>query len=202
MAALHGLGSISNTFLSCRWPAWTGTIDYGRVVADPGFKAAGWYVRQHVPPDAVVLATHGVTGLEYPCATYYTGRHVAAAEDTTYAQECRIVGAVRNAIDVAIVEPRYLHLFTDRPGFTIPVRIVRNDEPVLYIAARDGLEIPAMEVDVARANRAYDRQFGLSRVPTLVRELPRTSAVNRTILAVLRETDETRQVAARAEGAD
>lgn len=189
IVGLHLLGSVSNLFLDCRWPSLTGTVDYGRAVADPGFKAAGWYVRRHVPPDALILATHGVTGMEYPCATYYTGRHVAAAEDATYEQECRIIEAVRKDIDVAIVERRYLPMFTEQTGFTVPVRILRGSAPVLYVAARQGFAIPEMDVNIARANADYDRQCYLTRVPTMIRELPRTSAVNQTILALLRAED-------------
>jgi hypothetical protein len=56
----------------------------------------------------------------------------------------------------------------------------------LHIAARRRFEIPEMDVEVVRANRLYDRDCSLRRVPTMIRELPRTSAANRTILALLR----------------
>jgi len=186
IVAMHLTGSTSNLFLTYRWPVWTGTVDYGRAVADPGFKAAGWYVREHVPPDALILATHGVTGMEYPCATYYTGRHVAASEDTTYDQECRIIEAVRGDIDVAIVEPRYLSLFTRQTGFTVPVRIRRGYVSVLYIVASHAFDIPEMDVAIECANADYDRLCHLTGVPTMIPDLPRTAAVNQTILALLR----------------
>jgi hypothetical protein len=178
------IGSVSNLFTPHRWPAFTGTVDYGRVVPDPGFKAAGWYIQQHVPEDALILATHGLTGLEYPCATYYTCRHIAATEDTTYEQERQIIDAVRGRIDVAIVEPRFLPEFRREYGFTVPVRILREGRPILYIAARTGFVIPSMDVEVAEANRRHDRTYRLARVPTLVRELPRTAEVNQIILAL------------------
>lgn len=182
--AAHLLGSASNLFTPHRWPMLTGTVDYGRMAPDPGYKAAGWYVREHVPADAVILATHDTTGLEYPTATYYTGRHVAAAEDTTYEQECRLVDAVAGDIDAAIVEPKFLARFTEH-GFDVPVRILRDGEPILYVAARPGFDIPPMEVDAAEANARFDREFALRRVPTAVTELPRTRAVNRRIATML-----------------
>ncbi len=193
VVALLLLGSVSSLFTQDRWPAWTGTVDYGRVVPDPGFKAAGWYVREHVPEDAVILATHGKTGLEYPCVFYYLGRHVAAAEDTSYEKECRIIEAVRDDIDIALVEPRYLPHFAREFGFSLPVRFMRDDRPVLYIAARNGYEIAAMDVEIPLANRLYDRDHHLSRIPTPVTRLPRTAAANRRILQVLAETDESFQ---------
>ena len=168
-----------------------------------GYKAAGWYIRTQVPPEATILATHGAAGMEYPCATYYTGRHVAAAEDTTYEQECGIIEAIRKDIDVAIVEPRYLPLFVDRPDFTVPVRILRDAKPILYVAARRGFQIPRMDVDVVHANRLYDRQCRLRRAPTMIRPLPRTSAANQMIPAFLREAEATPEsVAASADGVD
>ncbi len=190
VVALLLLGSVSSLFTPDRWPALTGTVDYGRVVPDPGFKAAGWYVREHVPDDALILATHGIMGLEYPCVFYYLGRHVAAAEDTSFETECRIIEAVRADIDIALVEPRYLTRFAPRFGFTLPVRFMRDGRPVLYVAARSGYEIPTMDVDIPQANRLYDRDYRLKEVPELVTELPRTAAVNHEILVLLAEADE------------
>lgn len=188
MVTAHLLGSISNLFRLPPWPALTGTVDYGRMEPDPGFKAAAWYIRTYVPGDAVILATHGTTGMEYPLALYYLGRHVAAAEDTTDAQECRIIDGVRNDIDVAIVEPRFLERFSPTTGFTTPVRILRDGEPILYIAARKGYELRPMDVNVAGADAEYDRAFPLRRVPSPITSLPRTASVNQRILAILNET--------------
>lgn len=181
------IGSASNLFTRYRWPLLAGTIDYGRAVDDPGFKAAGWTVRRHVPDDAVVLATHTMVGLEYPCATYYLGRHVAATEDTTAEQERAVIEAVRGDIDVAVVEPSFLDLFGEAAGFNVPVRILRDGRPILYVAARRGLDVPSMDVDVRQANAAYDEQCRLSCVPTSIARLPRTAAVNQRILALMRQ---------------
>lgn len=178
------VGSYESLFTDRRPPAWTGSTDYGRVIPDPGTKAAGWYVRAHVPADAVVLATHGMQGLEYPCAIYYTGRHVAAGEDTTPSEQRAIVAAVHGAIDVALVEPALLATFRDEYGFSVPVRILRGGRPVLYIAARPGYAIPAMDVDVAEADARYDRQCALRHIPTPVARNERTAAVNQTIHAI------------------
>jgi hypothetical protein len=65
------------------------------------------------------------------------------------------------------------------------VRILRDGEPILYVAARPGFDIPPMEVDAAEANARFDREFALRRVPTAVTELPRTRAVNRRIATML-----------------
>jgi hypothetical protein len=182
--AAHLLGSASNLFTDRRWPMLTGTVDYGAAVPDPGYKAAGWYVRAHVPANAVIFATHENVGLEYPTATYYTGRHVAAAEDTTYEQECRLIEAVTGDIDVAIVEPRYLARFAER-GFDVPVSVMRDGDAILYIAARPGYSIPAMDVEATDGNARFDKDFALQRVPTPVRQLSRTREVNRRIAGVL-----------------
>lgn len=189
MFSVQLLGSASNLFTADRWPRLTGTVDYGRAVADPGFKAAGWYIRTQVPSDAVILATHNRTGMEYPTAVYYTGRHVAAAEDTTDEQERLLIDAVLAEIDVAIVEPRFLAKFNEASGFVVPVRVLREGRPILYVAARTGLTIPTIELDVADANTRFDRVCPLRRIPTAIQQLPRTAAVNQRILALLRETD-------------
>ncbi len=179
------LGSVFNLFLGEHRPLVAGTVDYGRVVPDPGYKAAGWYIREHVPDDAVILATHGVTGMEYPVAVYYTGRHIAAAEDTTEQEECLIIDTVGPQVDVAVVEPRFARKFEQELGFVLPVRVYRGEDLVLFIAARDPALIPWMDLDVAEANRAFDRDHAPRRVPQAVRTIPRTAEVNQRILALL-----------------
>lgn len=179
------LGSVCNLFLEARWPVLAGTVDYGRVVPDPGHKAAGWYIREHVPADAVILATHGTIGMEYPVAVYYTGRHIAAAEDTTEEQECRIIDTIGPEVDVAIVEPRFARKFEEELGFTTPVRVYRDGELVLLIAARDSKLIPRMDVNLTEANRAFDRDYAPRRVPQPIPTIPRTAQVNQRILALL-----------------
>ncbi|MCZ6682141.1 MAG: hypothetical protein O7B26_03090 [Planctomycetota bacterium] len=181
--AALSIGSYCNIFTEYRWPSWTGTVEYGRVRPDPGHKAAGWYVRTHVPDDAVVFAAHDTMGMEYPCATYYTGRHVAASEDTPHALQQRIINEIHEMIDVAIIPPEFLSLFRDEHGYSAPVRILRNDEIVLYVVVRPGFSLRAMDVDTERANRLFDETCALRHVPAPAPRNARTSAVNKVILA-------------------
>ena len=118
---------------------------------------------------------------------YYAGRHIAAAEDTTEEEECRIIDTVGPEVDVAVVEPRFARKFERELGFVLPVRVYRGEDLVLFIAARDPALIPWMEVDVAEANRAFDRDHAPRRVPQAVRTIPRTAEVNQRILALLAE---------------
>lgn len=197
--ALLLLGSVSNLFTSHRFPALTGSAEYGRARSDPGYKAAGWYVRTHVPVGAVIYAAHGTMGLEYPCATYYTGRHVAAAEDTSLGEQYRIIAAIHESIDVAIIEPAFVSLFRDVYGFEMPVRIGGPGRSALFIAARRGVVIPEMQVDVAEANEAYDRLYALRRVPVVIERNERTATVNRLIHRTRAAANERRTALAAAE---
>ncbi len=182
----QALGAVSNQYLTHRFPSVTGTIDYGRVIPDPGFKAAGWYVRRHVAEGAVILATHGMMGLEYPNAVYYLGRHVVAGENIVFETQCRIIQAVRDDIDVAVVEPRFLPLFTDGGAFEIRGRITRNDEPVLFVAARAGSHLPKLGIDVQAGNAAFDQAFAPRRLAALIAPNPGVSALRDTIDAIVR----------------
>jgi hypothetical protein len=188
VVAAHLLGSTSNLFTAARWPWLTGTVDYGCVVPDPGFKAAGWYVRRYVPSDAVVLATHDIVGMESPAALYYAGRHVAAGENMPAAVVAPIIESVRGDVDVVITDARFLPLLLGEPGFEIVVRFMRDGEPILYVAARPTVNTPPeMNVDVAIANREYDRLYRLDHVPTMLDTNPRVLAVERRIASLADE---------------
>src|SRR5690606_35418933 len=136
IVASQAMGSYCNLFRNERLPQLTGTVDYGRAVPDPGYKAAGQFIRSRLDPNAVVLITHDIIGMELPCDVYHAGRDVISAEDLSPDEERHLIELVRNDIDVAVVETRYLPLFSRKHGFCVAAGIHNDAGVVLTIVER------------------------------------------------------------------
>lgn len=154
--------------------------------ADSGIKAAGFYVREHVPVDAVVMSAHTNTGMEVTVAEYYTGRYVVAGYDLPADMLPLLIQAMCEEVDVWIVAAEHRHLIARLEGFECVATLRRGPEPVRLVYARPRLGLAREELDVAVANEQYDRKYKVHRIPLALSSSPRVAAARARFTSELR----------------
>lgn len=167
LAALQFLlGNIDSVVPAAGLQALTGIEPcWGRVHADSGAKAAGEYVRRHVPEDATVLAVHDNLGMEVAVAQYYLGRYALADYDIPASAITPLVTGVLDRVDVIIVEPRHLGHLPQTDDFTCVAIFYRRNSAVRQILARPELQLPLVGEEVSQANRRYDEAYVATKLP-------------------------------------
>lgn len=157
-AAWMAGGAVDANLNDGRHSHWTGvTANWGARPADPGYKAVGTYVREHVPPDAVICTLHDTAGLEAPVAAYYLGRACVASEDTSIATSVAIFRQFAPVIDVVIHERRLDAPAPWTADFERVATVTRGGEPILDVFARPALRLPHATLAVETEDARYDR---------------------------------------------
>lgn len=159
---------------------------WGNVRADSGIKAAGFYVREHVPTDAVIMSVHTNTGMEVTIAEYYTGRYVVAGYDLPADILPPLTQAMHEKVDVWIMAAEHRHLIAPLEDFGCVATLRHGPEPVRFVYARPGLGLAREELDVAVANEQYDRKYGVHRIPLALSSSPQVTAARARFTSVLR----------------
>ncbi len=138
---------------------------WGNVHPDGGAKAAGYYVREHVPGDAVILALHDRQGMEVTVAEYYLGRKVLAGYDLPPAVVGPLWAGIAHRVDVVIADATYRVLLPEDGEFE-PVCIVRREgRPVRFVYARRHLNLPVLDTEAGPLNARYDARYRPTRIP-------------------------------------
>jgi hypothetical protein len=146
--------------------SWTGVrTGWGSVKPESGIKAAGWYVRRHVPADAIVMATHTNTGLEVSVAEYYLGRRVLADCDVPVSSVEPLIRQMAPRIDVLIIEPTDCATADSLVGFERAATFRDGSRAVRCVYARTGLHLPRLDAQAGELGTQYDRQYQTWRVP-------------------------------------
>jgi hypothetical protein len=167
LAILHmGVASADACLGQARLAPWTGVqIMWGSVRPETGIKAAGWYVRTHVPSDAIVMALHTNTGMEGPVAEYYCGRAVLADYDLRPDMVEPLICEMHRDVNVLIVDPAWRELADTLPGLE-PVAVLRHEgRPVRYVYARQEMQLAHVDSDSTALNRCFDTQYRSSKLP-------------------------------------
>jgi hypothetical protein len=157
---------------------------WGQAAPDAGIKASGWFVRQYVPMNAIIMPLHTNRGMEAPVAEYYLGRRVIAGLDHRSAYVRPLLVALAPHVDIIIAQPDQAAMVEARPEFSLVCTITRDGEPVRFIYARPSLNLPQMTQEAATANSEYDRLYTPRHVPL---PLPAPSAFE-TTMTLYRET--------------
>ncbi len=160
---------------------------WGNVRPDTGIKAAGFYVRENVPADCLILSLHDNQGMEVPLAEYYTGRSVLADCDLKPAMYEAILRAMRESTDVLIVGAAERAWADDLPEMERVCTIRRETRPVRFIYARRSRNLPQVDVEMAVLNARYDRSFRPTRVPLPLLTPPRFLDHLRTYQSTVKE---------------
>jgi hypothetical protein len=138
----------------------------GDILPDTGTKAAGWYVRKHVPMEAVILSVHRNVGMEVSVAEYYCDRRVVAGYDLPPAILPEVVQAMHQDVDVIIVEPADEHLVQVLSEFEPVCSLTRNGQVVRRIYSRKTAGLTPLTAETAKLNDLYDQTESADRVPT------------------------------------
>ena len=133
--------------------------------ADIGAKAAGWYVRRHVPVEAAVMSLHDNKGMESSVAELYLGRRVLAGWDLPKRILPALTSVMSDQVDVFIAGPSEQVLLENLAGFQRVAVLRNNSEPVRFIYARRTMSLPAVDEKIAVLNDLYDNQYAPQRVP-------------------------------------
>lgn len=182
-----GLGSVDSCLAGNRLRHWTGvTTGWGSLRPDSGIKAAGWYVRQYVPPDAMIMPLHTNRGMEAPVAEYYLGRRVLAGMDIKAEHLEPLLVSVVDHVDIVIAEPADQEMVDRLPEFTRICTFTRDGQAVRMIYARSAMQLPETTQDIAVVNPQYDRFFTPSRVPLPLPAAPAYKAKMEIYLRTLR----------------
>jgi hypothetical protein len=186
LALLHlAAGSVDACLAGGRLYRWTGVATgWGSVAPDTGMKAAGLYIRQFVPMEAVVMPLHTNRGMEAPVAEYYLGRRVVAGLDLSPRHVQPLLAAMAAQVDVVIAEPEQQGLVESVTGFAAVCTINCQGQPVRLVYARPGLRLPEMRLDTEAANVQYDRLCTPRHVP---QPLPAPPGLE-SVMAVHRQT--------------
>ena len=138
---------------------------WGRIHTDTGLKATGCYVRDLVPADALVMATHDNMGFEVLVAEYYCGRAVLAGYDHAPALTARLVEQFAQRCDVIIMPPEHAALLPVESGHALVATFRNQGRPVRLIYARPELGLTTVDADVAPLNARYEALYRARRVP-------------------------------------
>lgn len=145
---------------------WFGSVGaWGYVQPDSGIKAAGGYVRDHVPANALVLCLHANDGMEANLAEYYCGRKVLAHYDLLPETLLPLLDLMRDRMDVVIADTQQAQWMVGDPDFETVGYLRNGIMPVRYIFARRSLHLPVVSADVDILNDTYDRRHAVYRVP-------------------------------------
>lgn len=145
--------------------------DWGRVQPDSGAKAAGYYVRQHVPDRCAVMSLHGAGGMELPVAEFYCGRKVLAGYDCPPEAVAALCAAMLGDVDVVIVDAGALartgaiaEAFA-AGGFVRVANLRRDGDVVRAIYAREELNLIRVDWPAEEVSTRYDRRFAPRHLP-------------------------------------
>jgi hypothetical protein len=167
-AFLHmAFGSIDACLARGNLKTYTGVnVPWGSIRPDTGVKAAGWYVRQHVPTQATILSLHTNKGMELPVAEYYCGRKVLAGYELDPEFLPRLTQEFHNQADVIIVSADHSAIVEYNTSFKPVFTALSNGTPVRKIFAREASTLPVLKQDVEKTNRLYDQSFSPRQIPT------------------------------------
>lgn len=168
------LGAMDDCVNGDQWVRWHGVGGgwWGAAQPDSGIKAAGWYVRSHVPMAAVVMPLHTGRGMEAPVAEYYLGRHVLAGYDLRGDLFGPLIEAMASRTDVLILEARDREAIGPLEGFELVCTLKRDGRPVRLIYARPKWSLPQVHEDVTALNADYDRRFVPRHIPIILPRPP------------------------------
>lgn len=161
-----GAGSLGIVDANGGLHRWSGiTAAWGAARPDSGIKAACWYVRQHVPPDGVILCVHERDGMEVPVAEYYLGRKVLAGYDLQPRILPKLLLTMQPQADVIIAEPRHAAMVEALRGMDLVGRFTSHGQAVRLVYARRGMALPRMDSETGLLNDRYDRTYPVTCVP-------------------------------------
>lgn len=156
-------GSASANLASKTPAQWLGiTAAWGAAEPYTAYKTAGWFVRKHIPPDAIVFTLHDTSGLERPVAEYYLGRACVAAEDLSPEQSMALFHGLANKIDV-IVDDLRVDAGRPRnwpPEFQRVARIHNGGTDLIDILARGSTQNKALQLQPFFTDPQFDAEFG------------------------------------------
>jgi len=173
VAAIGGLalahlatGTVDDCLGRGRLAGFTGILNEPpELKEDVGAKAAGWYVREHVPVQATILSLHTNKGMESSVAEFYLGRRVLAGYDHRPQMLPEILEAMGDDADVLIVEARHRALAENLADFECVCTLRNHTRPIRYLYARRVLHLPRIDEEVWICNQRYDRRYRPRHIP-------------------------------------
>ncbi len=138
---------------------------YRCYLADPGYKAAGLWVREHAAPEeGVHTFAFGGAGYEPWTATYYCGRMVGGLTDEMLEDASKDLLEHIDRADYIVVQEQDLGSLPPLPApYGDRAIFVRGETPVLRIIQRNYAG-SVDQVDVQAADQEFDSRYGSLRL--------------------------------------
>jgi len=179
IAFLHlAIGSVDACLAGEHWTSYTGIhVGWGSIKPDTGPKAAGWYVRKHVPNDAIIMCLHTNKGMEASLTSYYTDRYTLAGYDYPPDILAPLLQAMRPDVDVIITPVQFQPLVEPLADFECVCTIRNSGQPVRFIYGQRGLSLPHVDEEVGQLNARYAQDCYPHSVPTPLSAPPQFEVV-------------------------
>ncbi|MFH1403149.1 MAG: hypothetical protein ABIH11_02650 [Candidatus Altiarchaeota archaeon] len=156
------LGKIycSSTVTStCRLNVCT-SVYAGRVYGDEGYKAAGYWLRENTPRNAIVFSdTYGLVMGKRKNVKYYTQRRLEGLNVGSRKSMLRIYGSNKSSYDALLIRPRNVGLFKGLGRFHKTLAITSGGKTVLFIYTREKHYSNTLPVNARFYNALFDRKY-------------------------------------------
>jgi uncharacterized membrane protein len=146
--------------------------EHGAIGQDYGAKAAGWWVRQNTPRDAVIYGD-ALANQDYAVSSYYYRRQVVALPNPARSMEESVQAAVQAAatLDYLVLGVDHVTAFppTFMAAWEVYAIVTVHQQPRLFIYGphpRPRPDIPPVVLESTSVNEAYDQQYAV--YPALV----------------------------------
>jgi hypothetical protein len=135
-------------------------VERGRYRPDPGTRAAGYLLREHLPGGAKLLVLH--RSVEVQNAIYYFGLSPKSAwveNDLTKQETLRFYREHMASADLVVAGASEVPALEEDGVFEQRVVIREGGEPRMWIFARPDVGFPVLDVAVEEINPLYDAKY-------------------------------------------
>ncbi|MDP2684435.1 MAG: glycosyltransferase family 39 protein [bacterium] len=126
-------------------------------IDDTGAKAAGYITRKFISPEIKILAVN--KAIEPPVLDYYFKRADGGYYDLSFELYKEVFFTNKDNFDIIIVDKETLPIVEADDTFIERIVLYSLHEPVMWIFAKQGVNIPEIKSDVLNYNKLYDKEF-------------------------------------------
>lgn len=136
--------------------------NYGIATPDTGAKAAGWWVRQHTPTDAVIFSDAiNAQAIELPIGQYYFGRKMIASVNANPEEITQLLRSRNSSYSFVVTNPENeMGTVSQIDSAFQKAAIITDKENVRVIIYELNRTTEPDYVDIIMANNEFDEKYG------------------------------------------
>jgi hypothetical protein len=124
---------------------------------DVGTKTAGYLIRKYVNQDVPVLSVH--KSVERGIFYYYFGRWGGSFTDFDHIMYVEMFNKLKDEAEVVISDKEMLGVIRKEERFIEKIKINSKGETVIWIFAKESINLPKTIVDAEEYNKKFDQEF-------------------------------------------